>query len=152
MIPAVEWQQHAACRDIPTNYFYNNTVKAKEICVGCPVIDECLSYVLEMEEPKLRFGVWGGMTGGERKAVYDGIPETRRERKYCNQGHEFTNGNITIIDGKRRCVKCQGRSQARTHCKHGHDWVKNVVIRSGREVCQECERIRNRNRYREKVA
>ena len=38
--------------------------KAKAVCEGCTVKLECLEEAIDISEP---FGVWGGMTEGERK-------------------------------------------------------------------------------------
>ena len=44
---------------------------AKAICAGCPVRDACLTYALDAGEA---FGVWGGLTEDERRAL-------RRQRR-----------------------------------------------------------------------
>lgn len=36
---------------------------AKNLCEGCPVKSECLTYALEANEP---YGIWGGLTANER--------------------------------------------------------------------------------------
>ncbi len=36
---------------------------AKRVCARCPVIERCLAYALDSNEP---FGIWGGMTSSER--------------------------------------------------------------------------------------
>ena len=72
-IPLVEerpWVVLAGCRDIDADVFFGEisaTVRqAKRVCAGCPVVDDCLDYALEID---VRFGVWGGMTTRERMAV-----------------------------------------------------------------------------------
>ncbi len=39
---------------------------AKEICRKCPVIAECLADALDN---RIEYGVWGGMTERERRAM-----------------------------------------------------------------------------------
>ena len=39
---------------------------AKQVCVGCPVIAECLVDSLDNHT---EFGVWGGMTERQRRAL-----------------------------------------------------------------------------------
>jgi len=40
--------------------------KAKAICATCPAISKCLDYALENE---IEFGIFGGTTPQERKAL-----------------------------------------------------------------------------------
>lgn len=40
--------------------------QAKEVCQRCPVIAECLAEALDN---RTEFGVWGGMTERERRAL-----------------------------------------------------------------------------------
>lgn len=44
-------------------YMYINAVRS--ICARCPIFMECLAYGFENEQ----YGVWGGLTSLERKAV-----------------------------------------------------------------------------------
>ena len=39
--------------------------KQKKFCIGCPVIDECLDYALNVKV----LGVWGGTTPEERNEI-----------------------------------------------------------------------------------
>lgn len=50
---------------------------AKTVCRGCPVILECRRYALDHNEP---YGIWGGLTPPERKALKAaGVPADRAE-------------------------------------------------------------------------
>ena len=40
--------------------------KAKQLCTGCPVRTECLAEALDNQ---IEWGVWGGMTERERRAL-----------------------------------------------------------------------------------
>jgi WhiB family redox-sensing transcriptional regulator len=40
--------------------------QAKQVCMSCPVIAECLADALDN---RTEFGVWGGMTERERRAL-----------------------------------------------------------------------------------
>lgn len=66
------WMDRAACRgkNAAAMYPVNDNVKAveyaKDICAGCPVRAECLSYALDRNEYQ---GVWGATTGDERKSL-----------------------------------------------------------------------------------
>lgn len=39
---------------------------AKSVCVGCPVIDDCLELAMERESGALRHGVFGGLSPRQR--------------------------------------------------------------------------------------
>ena len=75
-----EWYSDAACNTVvhpelnADEWFPergSSTKKAKEICNKCPVIEPCLEQALERGE---RFGIWGGKSERERRAI-------RKERK-----------------------------------------------------------------------
>lgn len=42
---------------------------ARRICDACPAIDDCRDYALTAREP---FGMWGGLTPTERRAILRG--------------------------------------------------------------------------------
>ncbi|HWH28042.1 MAG TPA: WhiB family transcriptional regulator [Mycobacteriales bacterium] len=46
--------------------------RAKAVCMGCPVRTECLADALDN---RVEFGVWGGMTERERRALLRRRPE-----------------------------------------------------------------------------
>ncbi len=48
--------------------------RAKQICHGCPIRTECLADALDN---RVEFGVWGGMTERERRALLRRRPEVR---------------------------------------------------------------------------
>lgn len=45
---------------------------ARQVCFSCPVRFECL---VEALESKIEFGVWGGLTERERRAMQRSAPE-----------------------------------------------------------------------------
>jgi WhiB family redox-sensing transcriptional regulator len=51
---------------------------AKRICRGCPVRNECLADALDN---RIEFGVWGGMTERERRALLRRHPQVTSWRK-----------------------------------------------------------------------
>jgi WhiB family transcriptional regulator, redox-sensing transcriptional regulator len=64
-----DWPSLAACRDEdPDALFVQGAEQnvAKRICRGCPVRYECLADALDN---RIEFGVWGGMTERERRAL-----------------------------------------------------------------------------------
>ncbi len=69
------WRQDAACRDIDPNLFFpvgvtgdavEQIATAKDICSGCPVRLECLDFAITSNQ---EFGVWGGTSEDERRAL-----------------------------------------------------------------------------------
>jgi WhiB family redox-sensing transcriptional regulator len=65
----VDWRLNALCRDTdPDGLFVRGAEqrKAKLQCTGCPVRTECLAEALDK---RIDFGVWGGMTERERRAL-----------------------------------------------------------------------------------
>ncbi|WP_026454652.1 WhiB family transcriptional regulator [Saccharomonospora iraqiensis] len=64
-----DWRIHAYCRDTdPDGLFVRGAEqnRAKMVCMGCPVRTECLAEALDN---RIEFGVWGGMTERERRAL-----------------------------------------------------------------------------------
>jgi len=64
-----DWAQYGACRTAdPDALFVQGAAQqqAKQVCMGCPVIAECLADSLDNHT---EFGVWGGMTERERRAL-----------------------------------------------------------------------------------
>lgn len=70
-----DWPAHAACRGVdPDRLFVQGAAqnRAKAICAGCPVRTECLADSLDNQ---IEFGVWGGMTERERRALLRRRPD-----------------------------------------------------------------------------
>ncbi|MDI9884756.1 WhiB family transcriptional regulator [Streptomyces sp. HNM0645] len=63
------WRERAACSGTEADELFAEATqqnKAKAICATCPVQTECLAEALDTG---VRFGVWGGMTERERRAL-----------------------------------------------------------------------------------
>lgn len=66
------WQDRALCREVDPELFFPDkgdhlaATDAKRVCAGCPVRFECLTLALQLRE---RFGVWGGLSESERRAI-----------------------------------------------------------------------------------
>lgn len=70
-----DWASRAACRSSdPDALFVQGAAqnRAKAVCMGCPVRTECLADALDN---RVEFGVWGGMTERERRALLRRRPE-----------------------------------------------------------------------------
>lgn len=70
------WEDRSACYNRPEDWFDGDdpklTAKAREVCVGCPVLAECLGQVMQQERSVLwaRSGVRGGLNGPERVQLF----------------------------------------------------------------------------------
>jgi WhiB family redox-sensing transcriptional regulator len=72
-----DWRRGAACRDgDPDRLFVRGAAQreAKVVCFGCPVRTECLAEALDN---RIEFGVWGGMTERERRALLRRRPDVQ---------------------------------------------------------------------------
>ncbi len=70
-----DWTALGACRDVdPADFFVQGAAqnKVKTRCFGCVVRTECLAEALDN---RIEFGVWGGMTERERRALLRRRPE-----------------------------------------------------------------------------
>ncbi|MBW0016288.1 MAG: WhiB family transcriptional regulator [Mycobacterium sp.] len=69
------WVSKALCRDTdPDQLFVQGAAQrqAAAICRHCPVMQECAADALDN---KVEFGVWGGMTERQRRALLKQHPE-----------------------------------------------------------------------------
>jgi WhiB family transcriptional regulator, redox-sensing transcriptional regulator len=72
---ADDWASRGACRTSdPDTLFVQGAAqnRAKAVCMGCPVRTECLADALDN---RVEFGVWGGMTERERRALLRRRPD-----------------------------------------------------------------------------
>lgn len=64
-----DWAPKAACRETqPDSLFVKGAEqnKAKQVCASCRVRTECLAEALDN---RIEWGVWGGLTERERRAL-----------------------------------------------------------------------------------
>ncbi|MCZ3389037.1 MAG: WhiB family transcriptional regulator [Actinomycetia bacterium] len=76
-----DWSARAACRTTdPDALFVQGAAqnRAKALCSGCVVRTECLADALDNE---VEFGVWGGMTERERRALLRRRPNVTSWRR-----------------------------------------------------------------------
>ncbi|MBK8731237.1 MAG: WhiB family transcriptional regulator [Tetrasphaera sp.] len=72
-----DWARLGSCATAdPDTLFVQGRAQrsAKQICRGCPVIAECLADALDS---RIDFGVWGGMTQRERRALLRRRPDVQ---------------------------------------------------------------------------
>ena len=73
-LPRTNWRELAACRDADPELFFpigaagralRQVDEAKQVCAGCPVRAQCLTWALDK---RVTDGVWGGTTEDERRS------------------------------------------------------------------------------------
>ncbi|MEV4562451.1 WhiB family transcriptional regulator [Nonomuraea sp. NPDC049419] len=66
----IGWLRRGACRTSDPDLFFPlaptppQEARAKAICAGCQVVEECRAYALDAGESE---GIWGGLTPEERR-------------------------------------------------------------------------------------
>ena len=70
-----EWREFGSCRKLDTNMFFPigqtgeaeiKIARAKNVCVPCPVRQQCLEFAITTNQ---EYGVWGGHSEEERRVV-----------------------------------------------------------------------------------
>lgn len=68
-----EWMGRAACKGMDPDLFFpdrgESTKEAKALCLGCPVVKECLDYAVRNREKQ---GIWGGTSERQRRRLRRG--------------------------------------------------------------------------------
>ena len=71
----MDWRHRAVCREEEPDLFFPvgstgpallQIEEAKAACRRCPVMEQCLQWALESGQD---FGVWGGLSEDERRAM-----------------------------------------------------------------------------------
>lgn len=78
---SADWASRAACNGTdPDELFVQGAAqnRVKLVCLGCEVRTECLADALDN---RVEFGVWGGMTERERRALLRRRPEVTSWRR-----------------------------------------------------------------------
>jgi WhiB family redox-sensing transcriptional regulator len=82
----VSWPARAACAGLDTQMFFPGPghnaacARAKAVCRHCPVAAPCLAYALAFDDPGREAGIYGGLTGHERRALRAAL---EREESAC---------------------------------------------------------------------
>ncbi len=95
-----DWTSDAACRGSdPDTLFVQGAAqnRAKAVCMGCSVRTECLADALDN---RVEFGVWGGMTERERRALLRRRPNVTSWRHLLRTAQEeYERGAYTMPQG-----------------------------------------------------
>jgi WhiB family redox-sensing transcriptional regulator len=93
-----QWAAQGACRSSdPDALFVQGAAqnRAKAVCLSCPVRTECLSDALDH---KIEFGVWGGMTERERRALLRRRPNVQSWRRLLETARAEQVRIIDLLD------------------------------------------------------
>jgi len=90
---AQPWASDALCAQVDPEIFHpekgGSTREAKKVCAACFVQAECLDWALTTNE---RFGIWGGLSERERRAISAGTTTTCPD---CGQFFYNQNGYLS---------------------------------------------------------
>ena len=111
MSSAYDWRAKAACRDKDPELFfpvgntgaaYQQIEEAKAVCRTCKVIDACLKCALDTNQD---YGVWGGLSEDERRALKRRAMRARRSQamqmQVCELKNRSTDGEGPSANGGR---------------------------------------------------
>ena len=93
-----EWFSRAACRTTdPDELFVQGAAqnRAKSVCMACNVRTECLADALDH---RVEFGVWGGMTERERRALLRRRPQVTSWRRLLETAREEYDVTIDLTE------------------------------------------------------
>jgi WhiB family redox-sensing transcriptional regulator len=94
-----DWIARAACRTTdPDTLFVQGAAqnRVKNVCSGCAVRTECLADALDH---RVEFGVWGGMTERERRALLRRRPNVTSWRRLLETARDEYDRQA-ILDGR----------------------------------------------------
>jgi len=83
-----DWSTKARCIETqPDELFVRGAAqnRVKRLCTGCPVKTECLAEALD---DRVEWGVWGGMTERERRALLHRRPNVTSWRRLLKTAME----------------------------------------------------------------
>lgn len=92
------WRNDAACRGMDPDIFHpgrgehEKLEEAKQVCATCSVTVECAEFAIQVEDPGLRVGIYGGLGAGRRRDL---------AAKQQREGHEHGTSydRITVTRG-----------------------------------------------------
>ena len=73
MLRSERWRNQAACVGLPTKWFFPEGggeaafIEGKKVCKDCPVKEPCLLLADDFVATGDRYGLFGGLTPGERR-------------------------------------------------------------------------------------
>ena len=98
------WMKDGACNEYPLELFFPTAgqtdvcEQARAVCAGCLVLEECLAWALSWPPAEL-FGVWGGTTQTERRAL-------RKRRQTMTDEYDACGEYGAALTGEDGCRSC----------------------------------------------
>jgi len=134
----IAWVSQARCRSTdPDKFFVHGAAqrKAAAFCRHCPVLAACLAYALGNQ---MEFGVWGGTTERQRRALLKQHPEVakfyaaQREQTRVDQGgpRKAPQGRSTRAAAKRATAMAnsvEANQRPRDREPPAIDWDKAIA-------------------------
>jgi WhiB family redox-sensing transcriptional regulator len=109
-----DWTLLADCQYTDPEAFFPekgaSVREAKRVCAGCLVRNECLEYALETGQ---RFGIWGGTTERQRRAMKPCKPAVQPAPLLCISGRHPKSGPGRCLD----CKKDRDLERAKTRAR-----------------------------------
>lgn len=119
MLQDQSWAAMAACATTsPDDLFVQGAAQrsARAVCFGCPVRLLCLADALDNRVP---FGVWGGMTERERRALLRRQPDVASWRALLASGDEAVAELVAIKPPRGSRTTGAGRPAVRAGAERG---------------------------------
>ena len=94
-----EWTLRAKCRDMADALFPEgkDQKRARTVCAGCPVRSECLAEALDN---RIEWGVWGGMTERERRALLRSRPDIDSWHEVLLTNARQPGGRVVVLPSR----------------------------------------------------
>lgn len=108
------WAAMAACaQSSPDELFVQGAAQraARAVCFGCPVRISCLADALDNRVP---FGVWGGMTERERRALLRRQPDVSSWRTLLTSDDASVSDLVALKPPRGARTTAAGRTVTRT--------------------------------------
>ena len=100
------WMTDASCRGMGPDLFHpergQRVLEARAVCAECPVVVQCGQHALDEQE---LIGIWGGMTGRERRDELNANPRAPRP-KFVKCG-TVAGHDRHVANGEPVCSQCR---------------------------------------------
>lgn len=97
------WRAAARCRTADAEGLFVQGARqreARDFCRTCPVRTECLAHALDH---RVEFGVWGGMTERQRRALLRARPEVTSWAELLTAARQAHDERQPRVDAGDRC-------------------------------------------------